>query len=240
MIRNIIKTLGIFSLLISSISCSDAKADFTLKGNIKGLKKGVVYLQKYNDSTLVTVDSLVVQGNPEFVLQTKLNEPEVLYLKLFKNDGNDYHIIPFFANKGTTEINTTLKNFSYDAIVNGSEQQQVLEDYLKIMERYKDRNLELIEQNFEALKANDTVASENIIKQSDKLFKQKYAATINFALNHTDSEVAPYLAIYEIPDTNTKYLDSIYNQLSDKVRSSKYGLQLQKVLEDRKVDLKAQ
>lgn len=35
----------------------------TVSGNVKGLKKGTLYLQKVNDTVLITVDSLQIKGD---------------------------------------------------------------------------------------------------------------------------------------------------------------------------------
>jgi hypothetical protein len=43
-----------------------------------------------------------------------------------------------------------LKNFETDAKITGSVNQEKLEEYKKMMRRFNDRNLELIQQNFEA------------------------------------------------------------------------------------------
>lgn len=229
--QNLLYTI-IITLLF--ISCGkDSEANFTLKGSIKDLKKGVVYLQKDGDSTIIDLDSVEVKGQPDFTLQTNIEEPILLYLKLNKNDGQEY-FIPFFADKGITEINTSLKNFNTDAKISGSKQQELLEGYLKLMSDFNDNNLDLIKANFEAMKRNDTITSDSLVKRSQRLLKLKYASTINFALNNNDSEVAPYLALYEIPNTSVKYLDSIYNNLTNTVKQSYYGETLGNVIENYK------
>lgn len=224
----------IYSFIIASLffSCEeDTKANFTLKGSIKGLKKGVVYLQKDGKSRIINLDSVVIKGQSEFTLQTNIKEPILLYLKLDKNDANEY-FIPFFADKGITELKTSLKNFSVDAKIIGSRQHVVLEEYLNLMSKFKDKNLDLIKANFEAAKTNDLTTSDSLKKQADRLVKLKYASTINFALNNNDSEVAPYLALYEIPNTNVKFLDSIYENLTEDIKTSYYGKKLGKALKD--------
>ena len=65
------KHFKLFSLLVIAlliISCGENKKDtnFTLKGHVTGLKKGTVYLQKQQDSLMVTLDSLAINGNSEF------------------------------------------------------------------------------------------------------------------------------------------------------------------------------
>ena len=229
------KVLSLIILVLISISCGkDIDTNFTLKGSIKGLKKGVVYLQKNGDSTsIIDLDSMVIVGQQEFVLKTNIEEPIVLYLKLFKNDGEE-HYIPFFADKGLTEINTSLKNFNFDAKVVGSKQQALLNEYTDIMSQFNNQNLDLIEANFLAQKANDSITSDSLNKQSQKLIKRKYSYTIQFAMNNKDSEIAPYLALYEMPAANPIYIDSIYNGLTKDVKNSFYGKKLSEVITNRK------
>ncbi len=213
------------------VSCNDETTDnFVLNGYVKGLKKGTVYLQKDGRRTIINLDSVVVNGESNFTLSTNIKEPILLYLKLQKKDGND-HYIPFFADKGTTEIKTSLKTFT-NAEIKGSKQQEKLKEYLDLMADFRKENLDLIEANFEASKAKDSLAIDSITKRSDRLLKLKYASTINFALNNSDSEVSPYLALYEIPNASPKFLDSIYKNLSPDIKISLYGKRLGKALSD--------
>jgi len=227
------KILSLIVLTLFIVSCNkESETNFTLKGSIKGLKKGVVYLQKDGDSTVIDLDSMVISGQPEFTLQTNLNEPVLLYLKLFKNDGEE-HYIPFFADKGITEIKTTLKKFNFDAEINGSKQQDLLNEYTKVMAKFNDQNLDLLEANFLAQKDNDSVAVDSLTKQSETLLKRKYSYTIQFALNNNDNIIAPYLALYDMPSANQIYIDSVYNRLTDNVKNSFYGKKLGDVIENR-------
>ncbi|HUH29374.1 DUF4369 domain-containing protein [Gelidibacter sp.] len=222
----------IITLLIVS-SCAKDKSNFTLKGTIKDLKKGTVYLQKIEDSTLVSIDSLNIIGESPFELRTYLDAPEVLFLKLDKN-GEDSGIIPFFAAEGITEINTTLKNFFMDAKIKGSVQQQKLEEYKSVMDKFKDKNLDLIKNNLEARRSQDSLEIDSSLKEYNNLIIRKYLYTINFAINNKESEIAPYLAVTEIPDANLKYLDTINKVLPPEIKASKYGKELQHLIDERK------
>ncbi|WP_157957280.1 DUF4369 domain-containing protein [Winogradskyella tangerina] len=225
--------LGFIMLLMISLSCEKEKeANFTLNAKIKGLKKGVVYLQKDGDSTIIDLDSLVINGQSEFTLQTTIDEPILLYLKLFKND-DDEHYIPFFADKGITEINTSLKNFNYDAVVKGSKQQDLLNEYTKVMAKFNDQNLDLIEASLNAQKNGDSLVLDSLNRVSETLLKRKYSYTIQFALNNKDNIIAPYLALYEIPSANPVYIDSVYNGLNDDIKNSFYGKKLGDFIDSR-------
>lgn len=218
-----------FSFII--ISCADKQQDLTVKGNIKGLKKGTIYLKKANDSIITTVDSLVINGVSEFELHSSIESPEVFFLYLDKNSSKNDRIT-FFGDKGVTEINTTLKNFVFDAKIDGSEQQKTLEEYNAIIAKLNGRSLDLIKESFEAQKVGDTAKLNAIEKESNNSLKRKYLYTVNFALNNKDSEVAPYLALTEIYNANINLLDTINNSLSEKVKKSKYGKELQLFIDE--------
>lgn len=227
-------SLGLILLILLLTSCKNENTvehDFTLKGHIEGLKKGTVFLQRQNDSAMVTLDSLEINGKQNFELHSELAEPELLFLKLDKND-NDEGSIAFFADKGITEINTSLKNFNFDATITGSKQQEVLDEYLIMMAKFNDKNLDIIQESLEAQKNKDTTAI-SFEDNFNSLLKRKYLYTINFAVNHPDSEVSPYLAISEIQNTSVSFLKQIYEALDDHIKASKYGLQLQDLIEER-------
>lgn len=219
-------------IVLLAISCTKETNNFTLKGNIKGLRKGTVYLEREKDSTYKIIDSLVINGNPQFELHCNLEEPEVLFLRLNKNN-NKEDIITFFADKGITEINSTLKNFNFDAKINGSKQQDLLEEYSSMMTKFRDQNLDLIKEHFDPKTTDDSLKNLDYQKKYNSLIKRQYLYTINFAVTHNTSEVAPYLAITEVANANTKFLDTIYNSLKDSIKSTLYGKRLKTLLDSR-------
>ncbi|MCF7560376.1 DUF4369 domain-containing protein [Sabulilitoribacter multivorans] len=220
----------IFTLLI--VACGKKEKDLIVKANIEGLKKGVVYLKKVEDTLLVTVDSLVINGNNANIeLYSDIDSPEVFYLYLDKNSSEEDRIT-FFADKGITEINTSLKNFAFDAKIKGSEQQKIFESYKEMISKMNNRNLDLLKEQFEAQKNGDTTKLDSLIKESNNTLKRKYLYTVNFALNNKDSEVAPYLALTEIYNAQVKFLDTINNSLTPKVKASKYGKKLEEFIEN--------
>ena len=224
------KKLSLLIILLLIFSCAKESRDLTVIANIKGLKKGNVYLKKVKDTVLVTVDSVNVNGDSKIQLTSDLKSPEVFFLYLDKNNSEDDRIT-FFAEKGVTEINTTLKNFVFDAKITGSKQQKVLEKYRLMMSKFNERNLNLIKENFEAQKDGDSSKYNTVQKDLDNLLKRKYLYTVNFALNNKDSEVAPYLALSEIYNAQVKYLDTIHSSLTSEVKNSLYGKELKAYIE---------
>ena len=226
------RALILLSLLLI-FSCAEKEPDLIVTGTIKGLKKGTLYLQKFRDTALVTIDSLNINGEQPFEFYNDLEEPEVLFLTLDKKSNNT-HRLSFFANKGITEINTSLKRFAYDAEIKGSKQQESYKEYYSIISKFNNQQLELIKSRFEAQKSANDSLIEAANSDLDNLIKRKYLYTVNFALNNVDSEVSPYVAIAEIYDANLKYLDTIYNSLEKDIAKSKYGIELEKHIIKRK------
>lgn len=219
---------------IFMVSCGgDTEQTMTVTGNVKGLKKGTLYLQKIQDSTLTSIDSLTIEGNGNFEFKTELESPEVFYLYLKKEDNNDINDrITFFGEAGNITINTSWDTFDTKAKIEGSETHKKLEEYRGVMTKFNTRNLEYLQFTFDPKIRKDSVALDSVKKLSDKNILRGYLYAVNFALNNRDSYISPYIALTEVSDANTKYLDSINNSLSPEVANSKYGKELKKYLEE--------
>ena len=229
------KYLTILTVLILFIACSSNEDKMTLTGNVKGLKKGTLLLQKIQDSLLVSVDSVLVNGNSLFSFKETILEPEIYYLNLRLDNGilKDDRI-SFFAEASPINISTTLNNFAIDAKVTGSNNQEKYKTYKKIIDRYSDRNLELIEQIFEAKKKGNDSLAIKLNSHQNSILAKKYLATISFALSNKDFEISPYLMVSHVNDTKLVYLDSVYNNLTPKIKDSKYGKDLESLIVSRK------
>ena len=228
------KKLSVLLLLLVAISCGKTEHDLTVKGTVKGLKKGTIYLQKISDTTLLAVDSVSIKGDSNFELHSTLESPEMFYLYLDKND-NTKNRLSFFADKGITEINTTLNSFVYDAKIKGSKQQEVLSEYNKMIKQFNNKSLDLYKARFEAQQEKNTSKFDSLENVLNKYDNSRFKYSLNFSMNHLNSEVTPYIVLTELYNANIKALDTIYNNLDEKVLISKYGLELKKFIEDVKL-----
>ncbi|MCC8360534.1 DUF4369 domain-containing protein [Salinimicrobium sediminilitoris] len=236
------KKIGLLLLALTMLAaCSSEEKNLKIQGKVQGLKKGTLYLQKVEDTSLVTIDSVVMKGNETFAFETFIESPQVLYLYLNKKDNNIYDDrILFFAEPGEMTINTTLKNFEDDVVVEGSENQKKLLEYRKMVNRFNTRNLELIQQSVKARQEENLASLDSANAEYDRLLRRRYLFTVNFAINNKNLEIAPYLAMSEVFDANIKYLDTIYSSLTPKVKESQYGKNLKEFLKERRENEKVQ
>jgi Domain of unknown function (DUF4369) len=229
------KRILLVTTVLFLVSCSEKKSTKNLEitGFIKGLKKGTLYIQKINDTVLVPLDTIKINGDSHFKSEMNINEPEMFYLFLDRGVSNslDNNIV-FFAEKGKINIETSLDFFTGDAKITGSKNHDLYEEYKKVVSRYVDQDLNLIKEKI--LSKNDAKKVEAIEKKQDGVLKSKYLYTTNFAVNNGDYEVAPYVALAEIYDINLKYLDTIQKSLSPKVAKSMYGKKLDLLIAERK------
>ena len=210
-------------IAISIFSCARKEGAMTVQGNIIGLQKGTLYLQKFQDTLLVSVDSVLLNGESSFVLVDDLKGPEMYYLKLDKNGDNK---IDFFGEKGVITINSKLEKFTIAAKVTGSKSHDILMEYRDMTGQFSGKRLDLLKATFDAQAAKDDDEIEKLDKDLKRLMKNRYRYTTSFALRNSKSEVAPYLALTELFDAHVSLLDTVNNSLSKKVKASKYGIAL--------------
>ena len=135
------------------------EGNIIVKGQIKGLKQGKLYLQKMKDTLLVSVDSVALNGTDLFKLSDNVDSP-VLYYLTFDGKTTDKRIL-FFGEEGTITINDKVEKFGFQPQITGSKNQEILDKYNVVSKRFQDERLDFIKKDFEAKKAND----EELINQ---------------------------------------------------------------------------
>ena len=228
--------IGLFSLFLI-VACSNQNSDKNLQitGNIKGLKKGTLYLKKLEDTSLVLIDSIIIDGDSNFKSNIDIKSPEMLYLFLDRGTSNTLdNSLMFFAEPGKINITTDLEYYYANAKITGSKNQDLFDSYKKIKSRFNDEQLTNSEERMKMLKNNTTTALQKNQANYDAIIKRKYLYAINFAVTNNQYEIAPYIALSEINDATIKYLDTIQKSMSPKVSKSKYGIMLTKYIAERR------
>jgi hypothetical protein len=223
------RVLAVLVLAIVIYSCSSKKdGNMIVQGQIKGLKKGKLYLQKMQDTALVSVDSVALNGSDTFKLTDDVNSP-VLYYLTFDGNTTDKRIL-FFGEQGTITINDKVDEFGLYPEISGSKNQEVLDQFNKVRSRFQTERLEFIKKDFDAKRADDKELIEKLEKDYNRLVKRRVLYTTNFAITNADFEVAPYIALTEMYDASLKMLDTVNASLTPKIKDSEYGKRFQEYL----------
>ena len=216
------------------LSCNSQQDNLVLTGSVKGLVKGTLYLEQLQDSMLVAIDSVTIDGDANFAMNLYIEEPEVYYLfvAIDASELNDERL-PIFLEPGEIQVHTKLQNFMTSAQITGSQNQDIWKEYNKNMQRFSNKNLELIQSTIEAQQQQNDSLAQELSKKQDALLRSKYLATVNFARNNASNPIAPYLLLRETAYLSTKYLDTVYNVLTPDVQNSMYGKELAALIKER-------
>lgn len=227
-----ILTVALLALAIASCE-KNTENTMIVSGNIKGLKKGTLFLQQSNDSTLVVLDSLKIEGDGTFSFSQEVEDPDVFYLYLEKEDKNDINDrIMFFGEPGEIVINTSWNTFDKDPEILGSASHEKLSEFNKMLSNFNLKDLALIQEATQPEYQENPEALDSLQRLADQNLLNRYRYVLNFGLNNGDSYATPYIMMTEAREANPKYLDSVYNGLSPEVASSKYGKALSTFLKE--------
>lgn len=219
----------VFAVLLIFSCENERKINMTVKGQIKGLKKGKLYLQKMNDTILVSVDSISLNGTDTYELKDYVESPVIYYLTFDAN--NSKKNILFFGEEGLITINDNVENFGLFPEINGSKNQDIYAKYKLISQKFQNQNLELIKKNFDAKKANDEDLVKKLEEDYKRLIRRKVLYTANFAISNSNSEVAPFIGLTELYDATIPLLDTLNSSLTTDVKNSYYGKRYQEYLD---------
>lgn len=202
--------------------------------NIKNFKKGHVYLQKVTDSAIVNIDSIFVKNEEPIIFEYDIDSPELFYVNLdiSKLDNR----IEFFGEKGNITIDTSLEKFNSDFKINGSYNDSIYREYLKIIKQFNNKKLDLIELSFNLTKANQVDSLVKVQKNLETLNKSQYLYNLNYVVSNGDRFISPLIAINEFSQASKVIKDTIRKSMSKEVQKSKYGKIFEKLVEKTKVN----
>jgi hypothetical protein len=225
------KNILIVFVIFGFIACESEKPNLIIEGQIKGLKKGKLYLQKFVDTTVVNLDSVTLYSTNQFRFEQKLDYPQVMYLELQKDtiDPTE-NFISFFADKGQLKIEAKLDRFIFAEIEGNYPNQQEFKTYSKTMKRFGDQKLDLIKAEMEARRDNNSKTLDSVNIAYNTMNKRRSLFAVNFAKSHPDLEVAPYVVLNQSKYIRKSYLDTIYQTFDRKVQKSHYGKKLKELI----------
>lgn len=221
------KILFVLSLVTIFSSCSEVKdSNFTIKGNMKGMRKGIVYLKEEVNGNVSTVDSLFLKGTEDFEFKGFIESPEVFYLSTSRRNSS---ILPVFVEKGIITVNADVNNL-LTAEISGSENQELLDQFNKIMGRFNLKKNELFAKGLTANNKKHFITLNTISDQYKRNEDRKIKYILNYAVVNASKEVSPYIALNYLSSSHITVLDTINNSMTKEVIAGKYGFELNELV----------
>ena len=140
---------------------------------------------------------------------------------------------------GVIEVNTVLNSDALGSYkksfeVKGKKNIELMQEFKIFEKQFISKRDELNDKRKIFIEINDVERVDSIQKLLDVLQYKSYLFTANFAINNSDSEIAPYLAVKKIADARIKILETIEEKLTEKVKKSKYGKIFLELVENRR------
>ncbi len=209
-------------------SCNFNQENFELSGNINGLENGVIYLIELSSiEQEIILDSTTVDNTSSFLLKGYIKEPQILKIRLGQSNTNE---IEFFAEIGEMKLNTSNKRFQFDAQFSGSRHQENLDKFNSYLMKFEEEDIDLLETQIqESIKGNEKkIDSISILRENND--KRKILFVINYITNNNKEIISPYLALRYNQEIQLEYLTKIYKSYNKEISESKYGIELNKII----------
>ena len=224
------KYLLVLFFFVFSCTKIDNENHFSLSLEIEGLKKGIIYLEKISDSSMVVIDSVLYNGNNSIQFQGKIDEPEIMIISLTFENETDPKRFPFFVEKSNIILKTRLKDFGFKVDSKGSKNDSIYRQYLEINKKFNNEKLDLISMSLGFQKSGNKDSISFYDSKLESVNKRQFLHNANFAMRYSNYEIAPYIAITDLRESSA-ILDTIYKSLGNGIKNSKYALELKTLID---------
>ena len=224
------KYLLVLFFFVFSCSKIDDENQFSLSLEIEDLKKGVIYLEKISDSSIVVIDSVLFNGNNSIEFKGKIDEPEIMIISLTFENEPDPKSFTFFVEKSNISLKTRLKDFGFKVDSKGSKNDSIYRQYLEINKKFNNEKLDLISMSLGFQKSGNKDSISLYDSKLESVNKRQFLHNANFAMRYSNHEIAPYIAITDLRES-IAILDTIYKSLGIGIKNSKYALELKTLID---------
>jgi peroxiredoxin len=221
--------LTILVLAMAVLSCQSAKDQYSIKGSIKGVETGKVYLQKLVDGQPQSVDTAdVVGGN--FTFKGKMEMPDIRFLRLNEQD----YFAQFFLDNASITV-TANKDSLRNSKITGSPTQDVFKIYIAEMEKLSNDVKALQDKYQSAMSMNNTDVAEKAKIDYQAMIDNNKVYTKNFVKEHSNSVVSAYITLFQLANQiDGTELDSITSKFPPEISKSEYVVKLKELVQEQK------
>jgi len=223
------KSLLLVASAIALYSCNKlAEGEYEITGTVKGMKTGLVYLEKQNPMGMgaQAIDTVKIVDE-KFEIKGKTTEPEIHFIQIDKVNGK----VPFILEGGEIEIvvdKDSLFKSKLSGTYNNEEFTKFNDESNKIQKKLQKAVTEFQMKNMavmnDAQQKNDTAAMNKLRKEYDAIQKPITDYTFGYPKTHPKSYISVLIA--QMMMNNPKYakdIEGIYNSFDESLKKTKPG-----------------
>lgn len=208
------KKVSLLLFFILPICCvAVAQRPFIITGKLNPLKEGKVFLQYHQDDRAIS-DSTVLK-NGEFQLKGKISGIQKAWLQVHHSDGTGYGQ-DFFLEPGSVSV--TANNTSGGMTIKSGKTQN---DFLMLRTQEKQLYHKIAEIQVQYQEEKDKAMRKVIWSRFDTIWNEVWEMEKTYILAHPDSYLSFDLIKTKSGPINSYKYESLFDGLSDRLRSSK-------------------
>ena len=209
---------NIIIFLIILTSCSSEKENLIIEGKISGVKNSKIYLSFVEEGKII--DSVnIIDG--KFKLQTYIEASREMSIIL--GDKNSENKFDFISEPTNILFTSSKDKFVFNGKIQNSKLYSEYKNLKNQINRFEEKDLEMLAEQIEISVKGDQDKYDSINDQRLKLNQRKILFIVNYAMNNASNPVSAFISYKYRENINKKYLEKIYENLSEEIKNSFYG-----------------
>ena len=211
----------IIIFLIILTSCSSEKENLIIEGKISGVKNSKIYLSSVDEEEIL--DSVnIIDG--KFTLKTYVDKTKEMSMIL--GDRNSKDKFDFISEPAHILFTSSKDKFVFNGQIQNSKLYTDYKNLKNQINRFDEKDLEMLAKQIEISVKGDPNKYDSINDERLKLNQRKILFIVNYASNNSSSPISAFISFKYRENINEKFLEKIYENLSEEIKNSYYGAKL--------------
>ena len=211
----------IIIFLIILTSCSSEKENLIIEGEISGVKNSKIYLSSADKVEILDSVNII---NGKFTLKTYVDSTKEMRIVL--GDKNSENKFDFISEPAHILFTSSKDKFVFNGKIQNSKLYIDYKNLKNQINRFDEKDLEMLAEQIEISVKGNPNKYDSIKEQRLKLNQRKILFIVNYAMSNTSNPISAFISYKNRENINKIYLEKIYKNLSDEVKSSYYGVKL--------------
>ena len=211
----------IIIFLIILTSCSSEKENLIIEGKISGVKNSMIYLSSVDEEEIL--DSVnIIDG--KFTLKTYVDKTKEMTMIL--GDRNSEDKFDFISEPAHILFTSSKDKFVFNGQIQNSKLYTDYKNLKNQINRFDEKDLEMLAEQIEISVIGNPNKYDSINEQRLKLNQRKILFIVNYASNNSSNPISAFISYKYRENINEKFLEKIYENLSEEIKNSYYGAKL--------------